>query len=108
MTDYPLTITPDPEGGYVAHYPDLPGAVTQGETLAEVVQLAEDAKALWLEALQGTGRPPPVPKTEHAYSGKFNLRLPRSLHRALSERAQAEGVSLNQWAITLLAEGNRR
>ena len=30
------------------------------------------------------------------YSGKLLLRLPKSLHKALAEEAEKEGVSLNQ------------
>ncbi|MCA1670005.1 MAG: type II toxin-antitoxin system HicB family antitoxin, partial [Thermomicrobia bacterium] len=40
------------------------------------------------------------------YSGKFNLRLPRSLHRKLAESADQEGVSLNQYAMQVLARGD--
>jgi hypothetical protein len=36
-------------------------------------------------------------------SGKFNLRLPKSLHAALVAEAEAEGVSLNQLCLTKLA-----
>ncbi len=39
------------------------------------------------------------------YSGKFNLRLPIDLHRALAEYAEREGVSLNTAAVTLIAGG---
>lgn len=38
-----------------------------------------------------------------AYSGKLVLRLPRSLHKSLKEKAAAEGVSLNQYLIYKLA-----
>ena len=37
------------------------------------------------------------------YSGKFNVRLPKSLHAALASEAEAEGVSLNQLIMTKLA-----
>jgi hypothetical protein len=40
-----------------------------------------------------------------AYSGKFNLRLPTDLHRALAERAEREGVSLNTAAVAFIAGG---
>jgi antitoxin HicB len=33
------------------------------------------------------------------------MRVPKSLHRRLAERAKTEGVSLNTLAVTLLAEG---
>ncbi len=37
------------------------------------------------------------------YSGKLNLRIPRSLHRALKKEAEAEGVSLNQFMLYKLS-----
>ena len=37
------------------------------------------------------------------YSGKVNLRMPRSLHRDLARRAEEEGVSLNQFMVVALA-----
>lgn len=37
------------------------------------------------------------------YSGKVNLRMPRSLHRDLARRAEEEGVSLNQFMVVVLA-----
>jgi hypothetical protein len=42
-------------------------------------------------------------------SGKFVVRLPRSLHAALEAEAEEEGVSLNQLVVTKLALrlGNR-
>lgn len=40
----------------------------------------------------------------HEYSGKISLRVPKSLHRELSERAAEEGISLNQYALYKLAK----
>ncbi|ACK68247.1 protein of unknown function UPF0150 [Rippkaea orientalis PCC 8801] len=34
---YPISIYPEDEGGYTALITDLPGCITQGETLEEVV-----------------------------------------------------------------------
>ena len=48
---YKLEITPDPyEGGFVAGYPDLPGCLTCGDTMEEVMENALDAKKEWIEA----------------------------------------------------------
>ena len=49
--------------------------------------------------------PPPSVEPAESYSGKWQLRAPKSLHRRLAERAKREGVSLNALAVTLLAEG---
>jgi hypothetical protein len=52
-----------------------------------------------LEQLQGEEGPEPLPEA----SGRFVLRLPRSLHAALMEEAKAEGISLNQLCVAKLA-----
>src|SRR5947209_1684916 len=46
---------------------------------------------------------PPVGPQRREYSGKFNVRVPKSLHAALASEAEAEGVSLNQLIVTKLA-----
>ena len=45
----------------------------------------------------------PEPSSLDDYSGQFKLRLPKSLHRDLSEQARAEGISMNQYCLYLLA-----
>lgn len=53
---YRLEIIPDPdEGGFVGRYPDLPGCLTCGETMEDVVRNAEDAKRAWLTAALAEG-----------------------------------------------------
>ena len=36
------------------------------------------------------------------YSGKFNVRIPSSLHADIASAASADGKSLNQWVIEAL------
>jgi predicted RNase H-like HicB family nuclease len=49
---YQVKIEPDEEGGgYVAEVPRLPGCITQGDTLEEVLEMAEDAIRAYLEAV---------------------------------------------------------
>lgn len=100
---YPVLVHEDPEGGYVAEIPDLPGCMTQAETLPELFDLIEDARRVWIEATYEDGREIPLPRTESEYSGKFIVRLPASLHRRLVEAADAEGVSLNLYVVQLLS-----
>lgn len=49
------------EGGYVASYPDLPGCLTCGDTLEEVVKNADEAKRKWLLAAMEEGIDIPEP-----------------------------------------------
>ena len=46
---------------------------------------------------------PPAGPQRREYSGKFNVRVPKSLHAALASEAAAEGVSLNQLVVAKLA-----
>jgi predicted HicB family RNase H-like nuclease len=38
------------------------------------------------------------------YSGKFNLRVPPTLHEQLATQAAAHGKSINAWVLDLLSE----
>ena len=38
------------------------------------------------------------------FSGKFNLRVPPTLHERLAAQAAAHGKSINAWIIDLLSE----
>jgi len=46
---------------------------------------------------------PAVGPRRREHSGKFNVRIPKSLHAALASEAEAEGVSLNQLVLAKLA-----
>jgi len=102
--DYPISVIPDPEGGYVVLFPDLPGCMTQIEEISELPAMAAEVKELWIETEYELGGDIPLPSYPETYSGKFNLRLPKSLHRRLAEDAAQDEVSLNQHVVGLLSE----
>jgi predicted RNase H-like HicB family nuclease len=87
---YPITFYPDAEGGYVAQIKDLPGCLTQGETIEETMTNINEARELWIETAYEAGDNIPLPSTDDNYSGKLMLRMPKSLHRRLSETAERE------------------
>ncbi len=91
------------EGGWFARVPDLPGCMTHSETFEELLPLIKDAKRGYIEVSLEHGDPIPEPRTLDSYSGKVNLRMPKSLHRDLARLAEEEGVSLNQVMVTALA-----
>ncbi len=102
---YKVEIIPAEEGGYVARIPELPGCITQAETFEEIAGMIQDAKKCWLESVLERGLDVPEPARDENYSGKFNIRMPKSLHRQLAMRAKEEAVSLNALATTLIAQG---
>lgn len=103
--NYPITLYQAEEGGYVAEIEDLPGCLTQGETLEEVSQKIEDARQRWIQTAYEDGVEIPLPRTDEEYSGKFLVRIPKHLHRHLAEKAMLEGVSLNQYVGIILSSG---
>lgn len=103
---YPVRFDADPDSGFVAVFPDLPGCMTQGETLEEAAKMAEDARYGWIRVEYERGSDIPQPSYPEEYSGKFNVRIPRSLHRSLATAAEDEGVSLNQYVVSLLSRGD--
>jgi len=102
---YPFQVIADPERGFLVRFPDLPGCFTQVDTVDDIGPMAEEIRMLWIETEYERGADIPLPTYPEEHSGKFNLRLPRSLHRRLAEFAERDGVSLNQYAIMLLSEG---
>jgi antitoxin HicB len=57
---YPITLYPEVEGGYSIELKDLPGCITQGETLEEALEMIEDAKYAWIRVNLELGNPIPV------------------------------------------------
>lgn len=101
--EYSLNVIADPDGGYVIEFPDLPGCMTQVETLDEVGAMAEEIRTLWLETAFELDNDIPLPSYPEEYSGRFVLRMPKSLHRTLAQAAERDEVSLNAYACQLLA-----
>jgi antitoxin HicB len=58
-TRIPLTLTPQPGGGYAVRSPELPGLITEGETEEQAVANAWDALLALLDAYDQLGQPLP-------------------------------------------------
>ena len=89
---------------FEARVKELPDLAEYGDTFEEAYALAIDAIETTAEVYAEKEKPMPVPQeVADDYSGRVTLRLPKSLHRALAESAEEEGVSLNQHLINILA-----
>ena len=82
---------------------ELDGCQSTSSTLDGLYQSLNEAMEGYLEVKQENNLPIPVPETADKYSGKFVVRLPKSLHQRLVIEAEKEGVSLNQLALYKLA-----
>jgi antitoxin HicB len=107
VLDYPFTIShlsTEEGGGYLIEFPDLPGCMSDGETIEEAIDNGQDAMISWIEAAKAAGRAIPKPGTLEKQSGKWVQRVPKSIHLRLVQKAAEEGVSLNTLVITLISE----
>ena len=69
----PLTLEPQPEGGYTVTSPLLPELITEGDTVAEALANVDDAFAAVVEIYQDRGRPLPSGIYLDDTSGPVNL-----------------------------------
>lgn len=83
-------------GGFLVTFPDLPGCVSDGESVEEAIANAADAEREWLLATKEWGGASEKP-------GRFVTRMPQWLYKGLQHNAQREGVSMNTLIVSLLA-----
>lgn len=82
---------------------ELDGCQSTGDTLDELYENLQEALEGYIEVKLEHNLPIPEPKDCDDYSGKFVVRLPKSLHQKLTLEAEKEGVSLNQLAVYKLS-----
>jgi len=82
---------------------ELDGCQSTGDTLDELYASLNEAMAGYIETKLENNLSIPIPEETNNYSGKFVVKLPKSLHQRLAIEAEKEGVSLNQLVLYKLA-----
>ena len=94
----------DESGSYFyARVLEFDGCQSTGETFEEAYKNIKEAMKGWIEAKLEGGFEVPLPVGYENFSGKFIVRIPKSLHYKLTVEAEQEGVSLNQYALYKLS-----
>jgi antitoxin HicB len=101
---YTYELVKDPGDLWFIRVKELPGCMSHGDTAEEAVAMIREAMDGWLSASIERGDQIPEPEPPDDYSGKFVVRVPRSLHRKLAEQADRDEVSLNTFVTAALAE----
>jgi antitoxin HicB len=63
---YPYELLPQPEGGFTVAFPDVPEAITQGDTERAAAAMAEDALVTALSFYTEHAEPLPRPSAAHS------------------------------------------
>lgn len=104
---FTVTLFQDEEGDWVAHFNERPEisafAASAEEALREIESAWEGIKAIHREE----GTPIPVAPSRKEYSGQFNVRIDKRLHRALAVEADQAGISLNALVAQKLTRTTR-
>lgn len=102
---YRRSLIPDVEvGGFTALIDEFPGCIAEGETPEEAYSILEEVAHAWIESALSLGQRIPDPQAENEFSGRFALRLPKSVHRDAAAEAERDGTSLNQFILAAVAE----
>jgi len=72
---YNVIFQPEPEGGYTAIVPSLPGCVTYGETLEKAREMAIDAMGGFLESMKEDGEE--IPSDNLSFVSVIGFKFPR-------------------------------
>jgi antitoxin HicB len=107
---YQFTVRPlskDEGGGYLVEYPDIPGCMSDGETIEEAIANGREALRDCIEVFRESGRKLPKPSVDAA---QWRQRLPRTLYLKLTKQAESEGVGINSLVTAIIAEaiGSKR
>lgn len=89
---------------YYAKVLELDGCQSTGDTFEEAYKNIKEAMEGWIKAKLDGGFEVPLPIGYDDFSGKFLIRIPKSLHYKLTVEAKKEGVSLNQYTLYKLSK----
>ena len=104
LDQYQFTVRPlsqEEGGGYLVEYPDIPGCMSDGETIDEAIANGREALRDCMDVFRESGRKIPKAIIEAA---QWRQRLPRTLYSKLTKQAENEGVSINSLVTAIIAE----
>ena len=77
---YTRELIPEPEGGWFIRVKERPGCMSQGNTVEEAIEIFRMLWKLGCHSIASWSKIP-EPREEEEYSGKFLVRVPKSLHK---------------------------
>lgn len=85
----------DEDGDWLAHFEELPNISAFGDTPQDALLELKEAWEATKESYASHNEPIPLAPARKDYSGQFNVRIDKRVHRALAIEAARVGVSLN-------------
>lgn len=92
---YTVNLMLDEDAQYLAHFIEMPSVSAFGETPEQALHELENAWRLMKEDYVSNNEAIPVSPSKKQYSGTFNIRVGKRIHKELAIEASALGISLN-------------
>jgi len=102
MRAYPATLIPDPDGGFMVTFRDVPEAITEGDSREEALLRAEDALESALAMHVAAKEPLPAASEQEAHEVMVPLSAVGMAKTALYEAMRERGVGRAELAHRLL------
>ena len=100
---FTINVYLDDDGDWLAHFVELPEVSAFAATPEAALDELAQAWGGVCESHKKRGEAVPVAPSRKRYSGQFNVRIDKSLHRTLAVQAAKAGVSLNAMVAQKLA-----
>ncbi|MBX9702555.1 MAG: type II toxin-antitoxin system HicB family antitoxin [Silvanigrellaceae bacterium] len=100
---FSIYLAEDEDGDFLAHFIELPNVSAFANTPEEALR---ELKIAWegiKESYRKHDEPIPVSPAKKEYSGQFNVRIDKRVHRELAIEAAQSGISLNALVSQKLA-----
>lgn len=94
---YPALFHPNSDGSFTILFPDLPGCISEGKSLANAMYMAQDALTQWIEYLTDKKEELPEPNDPQALQTEGNEFVNLIRADIKDRRAVKRTVSLPQW-----------
>ena len=93
----------DAEGDWLANFVEMPNISAFADSPEEAIKELEIALQGVKESYTKHNEPVPMAPSRKQYSGQFNVRIDKRLHRSLAVEAAGAGISLNALVAQKLA-----
>ncbi|OJW50375.1 MAG: DNA repair protein [Alphaproteobacteria bacterium 41-28] len=97
---FSIELSKEEDGDWLALFEELPNVSAFGESPESALHELHEAWEGIKESYLKHNEPVPVAPSKKDYSGQFNVRIDKRIHRALAIEAAQAGISLN----TLVAQ----
>ena len=101
---FSIELFKDDDGDWLAHFEELPNVSAFGDSPEEALYELNEAWEGIKESYLSRNEEIPIAPSKKQYSGQFNVRVDKRVHRALVIEAARAGISLNALVASKLSK----